>query len=168
MLRSSNFEHAQVSFPAPGAWRLHQAPAQLREREPGDPPRDRFDDPRGLYRLRYFATSQRGSMLEVLDHFRANDAAEAALAAVATVGVDILEEEPAGAVPDRWLYEQRFALGTLPPEARFVDVTDTDVLAELDRRPPVRAALRTPLATASLGATARLDEAAIRLSGPLG
>lgn len=169
MSRSSNFEHAQVPFPAEGAWRLHQAPAQLREREPGDPPRDRFDDPDGIYRVRYFATTRRGSMLEVLDHFRRNDAAEASFAQVVGIeGVDILEDEPAGAVPDRWLYEQRFALGIIPPAARFVDVTNSDVLAELDRRPHVRDALQTSLAIESLGSNARLDEATIRLNGPIG
>jgi hypothetical protein len=107
-------------------------------------------------------------MLEVMDHFRPNEAAEDTFAEIDIEGRDVLEEEPAGWVAESWLSGQRFALGLGLGQAQFVDVTDADVLAELNARPRVRAALLTHLAAESLGDNPRLDGGTIRLAGPLG
>lgn len=163
---------AEVPFPEVGAWRLHHSPTQLSHREDGCAV-DRFDDPDGGYRVRYLATSPRGAMLEVLDHFRANDEAEATLAATEGVeGLDILEEEPAGSVPERWLSAQRFARGVLPglssAQAKFADVNNAALLAALNTTARVQAALNRPIAINALGDARRLDEGTIRLVGDLG
>ena len=119
--------------------------------------------------------SVRGAMLEVLDRFRSNEAAETALNRVeGLIGVDILEEESAAVVPGNWLSKQRLARALLSPTARFVDVTEADVLAELNGRERIQKALHLELALGDelaeqdLGPDARLDDATIRMTGPLG
>jgi len=148
---------------------MHRTPAQLGPRE-HNPPRDRFDDPEFVYRVRYFATALRGAMLEVLDHFRPNADMEAAQSAITVSDdlIDILQEEPAGLVPERWLSQQRLICASAPEAARFVDVTDSAVLAELNQHPRVREVLSSELVRSTLGVAARLDEGTIRLVGPVG
>lgn len=158
---------AATRFPHTGAWRLHRAPTQLSPRD-HNPPRDRWDDPEHEYRVRYFATTMRGAMLEVLDHFRPNADTEAGLAEVDADGLDMLEEEFAGSVPDKWLTSQRFVRGIVKDDATFVDVTNAELLADLNDRPRIRRALATDVVIAALGDAARLDGSTIRMAGPAG
>ena len=162
-MRSPIMARSAVGFPAAGAWRLHPRPGQLSSRATS-PPKDRFDDPQLRYRVRYLATTRRGCMLEVLDHFRPNLEAETKLSVVAIDGYSILDDEPAGSVPDRWLSVQQFGRGSMLPAARFADVRDSNLLAELNEHPDVKAAL----AASKLGRTTRLDGGTIRLGGPIG
>src|SRR4051794_25824163 len=95
VVRVPSWLDAAVRFPAGGALRVHRAPTQMRPRE-ASVARDRFDDPDGDYRVRYFATTLVGALLEVLDHFRSNKVAESDLALIGRLPgiIDILEEEP--------------------------------------------------------------------------
>lgn len=159
-----------IEFPRDGAWRLHHAPSRLSHRETGSAP-DRFDDPKHEYRVRYLATTFRGAALEVLDHFRPNAPAESRLDEIDGIdGIDILQDDPAGSVPENWLSNQRIALAVVAGSAtpQFADVTNVDLLASLNERPRVRAKLSTTEARAALGSRARLDEGTIRLVGPVG
>lgn len=165
MSHLGGFAVAEVQFPGAGAWRLHHQPLEVFHRPE---PRDRFDDPENRYLVRYFATTIRGVMLEVLNHFRRNDEAETALSEVQTIGIDLLEEEPAGSVPEKWLSSQCLVRATAPEFAAFVDVDHPRALALLNRRTRVRQALSLPAAIKALGTNATLDQATIKLAGPVG
>jgi RES domain len=155
-----------LPFPA-GAVRVHRAPTQLRPRD-GDSHPDRFDDPALEYRVRYFASTLKGSLLEVLDHFRPNAQADEALSAIEGVyGFNILDEEPSGSIPDRWLSAQRVVSAALAGRA-FVNVSDPAVLAELYWDTAVQRALRDPLVVRAFGPAVRLDLGTICSVGPAG
>lgn len=151
-------------FPLQGALRVHRAPTQLRPRTADrERPRDRFDDPIGQYRVRYLATTLRGALIEVCNHWRRSQPAEDLLSAVGhVVGIDVLEEQPAGLIPESWLAQQRVACGRID-EGQFVDVMNEKLLADLDRTSKsVRKALRP------LGGKQTLDRGTIQLGGDMG
>lgn len=146
---------------------MHRAPTQLRPRD-GEGSPDRFDDPQNNYRVRYFASTVRGSLLEVLDHFRPDEGAEEALAHKSVEGVDILEEEPAGMVPDRWLSLQRIVTARVVAARSFVDVSEAETLAALATVPSVQKVLRSDLVTSAFGPHVRLDLGTICAVGRAG
>jgi hypothetical protein len=160
-------ELACLPFPSEGVLRVHRAPTQLRPREGGTGP-DRFDDPQDEYRVRYFGSTIRGCLLEVLDHFRGVPLAEEALSAHTTIGIDILEEEPAGLVPGRWLALQRVTTARLVTGRLFVDVADSDVLAFLNQTAGVQRVLRSTTVRSAFGNNVRLDMGTICAVGPAG
>jgi hypothetical protein len=137
--------------------------------EPGAPRHQvhRFDDPEGGYPVRYLATHLRGALIEVLDQFRTVTATEQRLRQVKGVeGLDILAEETAGRVPEKWLAQQRVGVGHVPApgDERFLDVMDEDLLAELNLRPRVRSVLSAH--PEAFGERARVDFGTIQGSGP--
>jgi hypothetical protein len=115
---------------------------------------NRFDDPRGLYRVLY-ATSQRvGTFVECLASFRPDLQVVAELAAIAGEAGD---DEPIapGVVPREWV-DQR-CLGSAALVGDYVDVGHHATLAEL----------RGTLAARVLHhGLLELDAATIRLSAP--
>jgi hypothetical protein len=159
-----------VTFPTEGAFRVHRAPTQLRPRD-GDTKPDRFDDPRGEYRVRYFASTFRGSFLEVIDHFRAaQDDVEQVIARTPVLPgtTDVLSDEPAGLVPDAWLSRQRYTVGHLLAGRAFVDVADAQTLAVLHRSPDIQQVLRSREVREAFGPNVRLDLGTICAVGSVG
>jgi hypothetical protein len=103
-------------------------------------PISRFDDPDREYHVRYAATDLRGALIEVLQGFRVNQAAEQALASVPGDGgrpgdLEDLNggpiEEPA-LIPLRVLEEKR-VVRLFINTPRFFDVWDALQWAELER-----------------------------------
>jgi hypothetical protein len=171
MPRKPDWEAATIEFPGDGAFRVHRAPTQLRPRDTNTP-RDRFDDPDQIYRVRYLATTLNGALLEVLDHFRLNVATEDQLGRIGLLPapvVNILDEELGGSVPELWLSLQRIAHATIDHgQPIFIDVTNPELLAALNQLPRIRAALRSDIVRSAIGPSARVDEGTIRLVGPAG
>jgi len=88
-----------VAAPPEGLWRIHRDPTALPQRPgPGEQPPNRFDDPRGDYRVRYLATNRRGAFLEVLARFRRSPETEERLGGVTEVD-DALEPALPASVP---------------------------------------------------------------------
>ena len=160
-------EFGQRGLPAGGAWRVHPAPAVLPRLSHEGPGRNRYDDPWGHYTVRYVAENLTGALLETMARFRPAPEAEALLAGV--IGVengDVDHPDPADGVSD-WLAAQHIGRVTVAEPTTLVDVHDPQLLLELDKHPLVRTALEasdlgTPLSPA------RLDEAVVRLGGPVG
>ena len=128
-------------FPATGAFRVHREP---RTRVSRTRPRDRFDDPENEYAVWYFASTLKAALIEVMDHFRMVDRVEEALGAVAGVdGFDVLDEEFAGTVPEKFFTSQRVVECRLVSagSGRFVELMDEELLADLTLRKRVREAL---------------------------
>ena len=119
-------------YPVRGAFRVHRAPTTRFIR----PPRDRFDDPASEYTAWYLASTLRGALIEVLNHFRPDPATEQALADVRDVtDVDIAHgpSTSAGYVPNAFLASLRVAVGRLvPAPGPFRDVMDEDYLAAMN------------------------------------
>jgi hypothetical protein len=163
---------ATLEYPPEGAFRIHRAPTQLRPRD-GIAGLDRFDDPRDGYqrgyRVRYLASTVRGSLLEILDHFRSHDGVETELAAVSGLqGVNVLEEEPAGLVPDAWLSRQRITVGRVEAGRSFIDVAAAETLAVLNESRFVQTVLRSGPVRQAFGQHVRLDLGTICAVGPIG
>lgn len=156
-----------VAAPPEGLWRIHRDPTALPQRPgPGEQPPNRFDDPRGDYRVRYLATNRRGAFLEVLARFRRSPETEERLGGVTEVD-DALEPALPASVPPVFLQALSAARAFPPADAEFVDVADVSTQSQLGRHP----AIRTVLDEADLGSAqnpAQLDEATIRLGGPRG
>lgn len=165
-----------AEWPSGGTVRLHYDPGAL-PRLGDQPGPNRFDDPRprtlDRFRIRYTATSLRGCLLELLARFRQNDEARAREAAVDTDDPDFVDAPQA----DEWRHIADFIagrkVGTLQVhEPVVVSVNDSVVQHELDREPAVRAVLDSADARAALlergGVRVHLDNAAIRLSSPVG
>lgn len=156
-----------VTPPTTSLWRVHRDPTALPERPgPGETPANRFDDPRGEYRVRYLATSRRGAFLEVLARFRRSHETEECLQAVTEVDEDVEFESPASAPAD-FLASLRIVRAHPPSGAEFVDVTSLTSQSRLGHHLTVRQALDA----SQLGSSdqpAQLDEATIRLGGPRG
>jgi hypothetical protein len=156
---------AVTEYPEVGAFRVHWAPTQLRPLtdEPGP---YRFDAPHNEYQVWYLATSLRGSLLEVLDHHRPNAAAETAIQSVTNLsGNDVLEDEPAGLVPNRWLSIQLVTTGNLSAPNEFTDVTDPAVMSYLNDNEDVRRVLAEPEIRNALGESVRIDLGTICAGG---
>lgn len=145
--------------------RVHYNPLYL-PTPPLDPPgQHRFDDPRGEYVVRYTGSSVRACLLETMAQFRRQDV-DATLATVVGIDEDDVEPSPGDGVGD-WLDGQMVATFPIDRERVVMEVNDPALLGELDKHPLVRAAIRdsglgTPLDPQ------HLDEALIRLSGPIG
>lgn len=169
---------AAVAFPSPGGVRVHPDPVALRQGPfPPDTGPNRFDDPRGIYALRYLADTLRGCLLELLTRFRAHPPAEDVLA-----HVDGLDDPSLSGFPDPtpqdgligWLSRQKVAYVVLdrPATLFFVNAYDSRLLVALEGHPHVRAALdrselRAAVAPDWLGADRRvhLDQGVVRLAG---
>ncbi len=77
--------------------------------------------------------------------------------------MDLLSEELAGEIPDKWLASQFVAIGYVDGDAVFPDVMDENLLAEMNLRAPIRKVLvDNPLA---FGGDPRLDFGSIQSSG---
>lgn len=117
---------------------------------------NRYDDPRGAYRVLYASTQRRGCFLETLARFRPDPALVAELAEIAGDPRDRrFQTAPAGAVPPGWLRRRRVGRARLSGE--FFDVGHSSSLAWL------HALLAPRLVHYGI---ADLDAAAIRLSAP--
>jgi len=77
-----------VPLPDSGAVRVHPAPEALPQLRHEGAGRNRFDDPRGSFLMRYTAENLRGCLVETMARFRPNPAADALLAAVEFVDAD--------------------------------------------------------------------------------
>jgi len=165
-----------MAWPKGGAVRLHYDPGALPSL--GDQPgANRFDDPRprtfDRFLMRYAATSLRGCLLELLARFRHNDEAAAREEAVDTNDPELVDPP----VVEDWQHIADFVanrkVGTLHVrEPMIVSINDPVVQHALDREPAVRAVLDSVDARAALleekGQRVHLDNAAIRLSSPVG
>jgi hypothetical protein len=101
-----------------------------------------------------------------MDQFRRVSEAEQLLAVVDGIeGLDMLSEELAGRVPEKWLALERVGHGFIPsPSAGlFVDVVDEELLAELNLRPRIQKVLSAH--PEAFGPHPRLDFGSIRASG---
>lgn len=153
-------------MPEAGVWRIHMEPQELPSAYgPDETPPNRYDDPLCVYRVLYFATSKRGSFLEVLGWFRRHPRTEEMLAAVD--GVDE-ESEPIlyYRIPPALLAHLR-QVRAFADGCSFVDVADPRTLTTLDRASRVRIALDAS-ALGSHEQPAELDQSTIRLSGTVG
>jgi hypothetical protein len=112
---------------------------------------NRFDDPRGVYRVLYASTSRLGCFLETLARFRIDLALQAALAEIS--GPD--DYVPLGVVPREWRVGR--TLGEADAAGVFAAIGSTESLATL------RASLAATVLELGLE---DFDAAAIRLALP--
>jgi len=112
---------------------------------------NRFDDPRGTYRVLYASSSRLGCFLETLARFRVDVALAAALAEIS--GAD--DYVPLGVVPREWRHGR--AMGAADAAGIFAAVGSSESLATL------RAALASTIVELGLD---DVDAAAIRSSVP--
>lgn len=157
-----------VPLRSTGVWRIHPDPKALPSHPgPGETWPNRFDDPLGEYRVRYFATTRRGAFLEILGWWRTEQQTRARLAAVEDIDETVEPPLPDG-VTRTFLDALRQAQATVVGASdMFVDVADPETHQTLGRHGRVRLALDA----SGLGATgipAQLDEGTIRLGGPRG
>ena len=161
-----------VEPPGPGMWRVHPHPDLLPRKpkfEEGEVAQSRFDDPAGVYRVRYAASSLRGCLLEVLAaSFRVREPLEERIGAITNAEpvegdlVDLGEPkelEAAGRVPPAWLGSQRVARLRAKGHSAYLDAMDAWFLARNNRHPRIRRAL-----TRHLGELYDLDAATILLN----
>jgi hypothetical protein len=158
---------SEARFPPGGAVRAAPDPARLPgQPRRGEPGPNRFDDPEGIFVVRYLADSLRGCLIELLSRFRRNEEAEARIAAI--TGTDEEGAHPGAEALAEWFARQRVARCHLvEPAGTLVDVNDPKLLVDLDAELRVRAVL----GVSGLGTPedpARLDEGTIRLKGPVG
>lgn len=147
-------------------WRVHSQPQRL-----PSPPRDdeappnRFDDPHGVFVMRYTGATLRACLLECLARWRTDSETENRRGAVVGVEAEHLDDRTRAI--GEWLTHQWVGRITVPPASRFVDVNDARAQHALGQHPDVRHALGR---VKEVGAhvAPELDEATIRLSGPLG
>ena len=156
--------------------RVHYEPSALPHLgdEPGT---NRFDDPRprtiDRFLVRYAATSLRGCLLELLAGFRPNAEASEREAAVDTDDPDLVEPPQVAdwqRIAD--FVEGRKVAAVTSADVAVASINDPALQHELDREPAVRAVLDTAAAQVALleatGQRVHLDNAAIRLSSPIG
>ena len=157
-----------VPLPDPGAVRVHPAPEVLPQLRHEGPGRNRFDDPRGTFLMRYTAANLRGCLVETMARFRPNPAADALLAAVEFVGADDEPESQTAQAVEDWLAVQRVGQITLvTPQPLLIDIEAADLLVDLDMYPLVREAIEnSPLRDGD--AVVHLDAGIIRLGGDVG
>ena len=112
---------------------------------------NRWDDPRGAYRVIYAASSLLGAFVEVLARYRPDPHVAAELGRIRGVGTSL----PPGCIDRSWCTSRRIGAATVA--GAFADVGHSESLAELQKAlaPRIRAhGLR------------ELDGAAIRLRAP--
>ena len=112
---------------------------------------NRFDDPRGTYRVLYASSSRLGCFLETLARFRVDVALAAALAEIS--GAD--DHVPLGVVPREWRLGR--AMGAADAAGIFAAIGSSESLATL------RAALASTIVELGFD---DVDAAAIRSSVP--
>jgi hypothetical protein len=131
-----------VPLPDSGAVRVHPAPEALPQLRHEGAGRNRFDDPRGGFLMRYTAENLRGCLVETMARFRPNPAADALLAAVEFVDADDDPVSPMVQAVEDWLAEQRVGQVTLvTPQPLLVDIEAADLLVDLDMHPLIREAI---------------------------
>ena len=159
---------ARRPLPEIGAWRVHPAPGALPRLTGEGPGPNRYDDPRGLYAVRYGAENLTGALVETMARFRPSPDAESLLANVSGIDEDDLEHaDPTTGIRD-WLARQQVGRIVLDdPSGELVDVHDPLLLASLDKHPQVRDALDLS-GLGTLLNPVRLDEGIVRLGGPVG
>lgn len=157
-----------VPLPDSGAVRVHPAPDALPQLRYEGPGRNRFDDPRGIFLMRYTAKNLRGCLIETMARFRPNSTADALLAAVEFVDADADPELPTVEAVADWSAEQRVGLvRVVTPQSLLVDIEAADLLVGLDTHPLVREAIdNSPLSDGVV--TVHLDAGLIRLGGDVG
>jgi len=170
MSRPVEAADASLELPDSGVVRVHPEPAALPRLRREGAGRSRFDDPDGVFAVRYAASTLHGCLVETLARFRPHPDTEAVLRDIAGVADDAgepLYQVPAGGLGD-WLAAQQVGhLRVTSPAPTLVDIEQPSLLDRLDRHPRVRAAL----AASGLGTPldpARLDAGIIRLGGPVG
>lgn len=157
-----------VPLPQFGAMRVHPAPEALPRLRYEGPGRNRFDDPRGIYLIRYTAENLHGCLVETLARFRPNPTADALLISVQNVDEDADPEMPTVEAVSEWLDTQRVGLVTaVTQQPLLVDIEAADLLVELDAHSLVRDAIeKSPLRDGA--AVVHLDAALIWLGGDIG
>ena len=157
-----------VPLPDSGAARVHPAPEALPQLRNEGPGRNRFDDPLGIFLMRYTAENLRGCLVETMARFRPNAEADALLAAVEFVDADDDPVLPTVQAVADWLAEQRVGLVTVvTPQPLLVDIEAADLLVDLDIHPLVREAIHnSPLSDGDF--PVHLDAGLIRLGGDVG
>lgn len=153
--------HAPASL-----WRVHPQPPRLPAppREDERPP-NRFDDPHRAFVVRYTAATLRGCLLECSSRWRHHQATDERRRAVTGVHED--HQDSRAEAIGAWLAQQRVGQLSTPRSSRFVDVNDPRAQQALAGHPDVRQALEL-VKEAQAHVAPELDEATIRLSGPLG
>jgi RES domain len=160
-----------LALPETGAIRVHPEPEALPRLRREGLGRNRFDDPDGVFAVRYAACTLHGCLIETMSRFRPHPDTETLLRDV--TGLD--DEDPgeplylkaATGLAD-WLAAQRIGhLQITSPRQFLVDIEAPALLDHIDKHPRVRVALDasglgTPLDPA------RLDAGIIRLGGPIG
>jgi RES domain len=160
-----------LALPDTGAVRVHPQPQGLPRLRREGPGRNRFDDPDGVFAVRYAADTIHGCMIETMSRFRPHPDTEALLRDITGVDEEDPGEpsyhEPTAGLAD-WLAAQQVGhVQITSPRPLLVDIETPAVLDHIDKNPRVRAALDasglgTPLDPA------RLDAGIIRLGGPIG
>lgn len=164
-------EFTTISPPVAGAFRVHPAPELLPlAPRPGEPGRNRFDDPDGEFRVRYLASTLRGCCVELLARWQEDRATEDILEDVEGLDefddLNLPDPEKIQGIRD-WASKQLVVRCMVDNREPLIDIDNSELLVELDKHPLVRAALQA----SPLGAETRrahLDHAIIRLSGPVG
>lgn len=155
-----------VSPPSEPLWRVHPDPQRLPSPPRSDEaPPNRFDDPHGVFVMRYTGGTLRACLLECLARWRAHAETENRRSAV--IGVEEEHADDRARAIAEWLREQRVGCLVVPQARRFVDVNDPRVQHALGQHPDVRHALGL-VKEAGGHVAPELDEATIRLSGSLG
>ena len=132
--------------------------------QPVDLPRHRFDDPDGIYGVRYFGSTLRGALVEVFDQFRTHPTTEHELTDVSEVeGGDVLSDERSGRVPEKWLASQFIAVGKVRDPVEFIDVMEEELLSKLNLRPRIRQILDSDIT--AFGAPPTLNFGSVQSSG---
>lgn len=172
---SAAVDHALVSFPASGAYRVHPEPAtvyqptQLVGKQAPGP--NRFDDPEHCFSVRYLADHLRVCLLEVMARFRTNLTAEDLINSV-NVPSDmqvLYPSDPKQVDGVRFFLLKnraaRFVAPASKPAPRLVDVFNIKLLAALDQHHRIRPLLVGPNVVAAQGDSAgvvHLDGSLIR------
>jgi hypothetical protein len=164
-------EYTTISPPVAGAYRVHPAPELLPlAPRPGEPGRNRFDDPEGEFRVRYLASTLRGCCVELLARWQDDQVAENHLAEVE--GLDEFDDldlpDPAKIQGVRdWAVKQKVVRCMVDNRELLIDIDSSELLVDLDKHALVRKALEeSPLGSETR--RAHLDHAVIRLTGRVG
>jgi hypothetical protein len=163
---------SRLELPETGAIRVHPEPAALPRLRREGAGRNRFDDPDGIFLVRYAADTLHGCLVETMARFRPHPATDAVLSTIGGVGDGDIGEstyaDPARAVV-AWLADQQVGqLHVTSPAPLLVDVEVVAMLDRLDAHPrgSRRAGRLPPRFRGRPGATRR--GAIIRLGGALG
>lgn len=160
-----------LTLPDTGAVRVHPQPDVLPRLRREGHGRNRFDDPEGVFTVRYAADTLHGCLVETMSRFRPDPNTEALLRDITDVDEEDPGEpayrDPTAGLGD-WLAAQHVGvLQISSPRPLLIDIEAPAVLDSMDKHPRVRAALDAS-GLGGPGEPARLDAGIIRLSGPVG